>query len=163
MKDNLISLLMTKTAKYSPYIAFVLVLTTLVLSPFLNKIQFKLSLSDLLPENHSDVKELNELTDMVGGVGYVVGIIKANSEKETVKIAELTKAQIDKSSLVKTSFFEREDSFIADRLLYMKDTSDIDNLTSKLQGIVKQKKKKIFDLGLLDDDDSEKNDKKNDQ
>ncbi|MEI8347682.1 MAG: MMPL family transporter, partial [Pseudomonadota bacterium] len=132
-----------------------LLLAAVGLFPFLSQIELKLSLSDLLPAENPLVRDLEEMAEMAGGVGYLVGIINTEQKEEGLKIAHEFKKRIERNNQVRYAFYEREESFFFDKLLYLQGPQKTQEISDKISGLKKQKIKSAFDLGL--DEDEEKN------
>lgn len=114
-------------------------------------VELKLSLSDLLPENHPAVLKFNELTKIVGGVGFFTIILEANDGHSHLDIAPAIVSELRKDPLVRSVFFEREQRYFVDRLLYYMDLEKLKSLESNIEKGIFQAKSKVFDLGLWDD------------
>jgi uncharacterized protein len=126
--------------------------------PFLTQIQLKLSLSDLLPEKDPLVTELEELTELAGGVGYLVGIIEGENLEQNLLVAQEFKDKITRNPQVRYAFYEREESFFFDKLLYLQGPDKVREIEKKIKNLKKEKIKSAFDLGLDEEEEGVKDD-----
>src|SRR5688572_5493119 len=99
------------------FTVFFLILA-LVGSYFGAKVDLKLSLTDLLPENHPAVVKFEKLTEVVGGVGFFTIVLHSEDGKSHVEAAPKIVEALKKSDLVRGAYYHREQRFFADRLLY---------------------------------------------
>ncbi len=118
-------------------------------------IDLKLSLVDLLPQNHPGVVKFNKLTEIVGGVGYMEIVIHAEDGKSHLKIAPALVAEFKKSPMVRSAFFDREEHFFLTRALYYGDLSKLKDLQVKAEKGITKAKRKFFDLGIWGDEPKE--------
>ncbi len=139
--------------KFSPILTILLAILALVFSYFGSKVDLKLSLMDLLPPDHPAVVSFQKLTKVVGGVGYFTIVLKAEDGKSHLKIAPLIKKELQKSSLVRSVFYEREQRYFTDRLLYYLSISRLEELDRNLEKQIRYAKRKVLDLGLWDNQD----------
>jgi len=119
------------------------------------KVQLKLSLTDLLPDNHPAVLKFNKITEIIGGVGYLAIILEADDQKTHLEMAPKLVSDLSKSYLVKSVFYEREQRYFVDRLLYYMDVNQLQDLDKNIKNQIKSVKRKMFDLGLFDDEPKE--------
>jgi len=127
---------------------------------YATKVQLKLSLTDLLPENHPAVVKFEKLTEVVGGVGYLAVVLKAADEKSHLEAAPKIKAALEGNPLVRTVFCDREERFFVDRLLYYLDIGKLEDLDHNINAQVTSMRRKLFDLGLFDDENKPKEEPK---
>ena len=91
-------------------------------------VELKLSLADLLPKNHPAVVKLDKLTQIVGGVGFFTIILRADDGKSHLEAAPILIEKLRKDPLVRSAFFEREQRYFVDRLLYYMDVPKLESL-----------------------------------
>lgn len=115
-------------------------------------IELKLSLTDLLPQDHPAVVRFQKLTDVVGGVGYVEVLLEAEDGKSHLAIAPKVVEAVKRSPLVRNAFFEREERYFLDRALYYLTIPRLLDLEQKLDSGIKAAKRRLFDIGLWDDE-----------
>lgn len=115
-------------------------------------IELKLSLSDLLPQDHPTVQRFNQLTEIVGGVGYMEILLHAEDKESHLKIAPQLVEQMKATPLVRSAFFLREEYFFLSRALYYGDTKKLQELDDKVTSEIKTAKRKFFDIGLWEDE-----------
>ncbi|NDG25758.1 MAG: hypothetical protein EB120_01110, partial [Proteobacteria bacterium] len=126
-------------------------------------IQLKLSLTDLLPQNHPAVVKFEKLTDVVGGVGYFAMVLHAEDHKSHLEIAPSLTEELKKSDLVRSAFFHREQHYFTDRLLYYVDLPKLKELEENISKEITRLKRSTFDLGLWDEQESEKSEEKSEK
>lgn len=116
-----------------------------------SKVQLKLSLTDLLPDKHPAVVKFEKLTEVVGGVGYFTIILNADDGKSHLSVAPKVVAELKKSPLIRSVFFDREQRFFTDRLLYYSTLERLEKLDRNIDKEIKKARRKIIDLGLWED------------
>lgn len=120
-----------------------------------NDIELKLSLTDLLPQDHPSVVKFNKLTEIVGGVGYVEILLHAEDKEAHLKAAPHLVDAMKKSPLVRSAFFQREEHFFLTRALYYAKMDKLNELDSKVATDIRSAKRKFFDIGLWDEKEKE--------
>jgi predicted RND superfamily exporter protein len=123
-------------------------------------VQLKLSLTDLLPENHPAVVKFEKLTEVVGGVGYFAIVLHAEDGKSHLEAGPKITEALAKSELVRSAFFHREQRFFVDRLLYYIDLPKLEDLEQNIQKEITRMKRTTFDLGLWDEEEITKSEDK---
>lgn len=116
------------------------------------RIELKLSLTDLLPENHPAVTKFEKLTQVVGGVGYLIVVLNAEDRKSHLEVATQIIERLGRSELVRSAFFEREQKFFINRMLYYLDLADLQKLRETIKKQISSARRSAFDLGLWDDE-----------
>lgn len=119
-------------------------------------IELKLSLTDLLPQDHPSVQKFNKLTDIVGGVGYFEILLHAEDKESHLKIAPEIVNAMKASPLVRSAFFHREEHFFLTRALYYAEIPKLKELDEKVATEIKTAKRSFFDIGLWDDEEKAK-------
>jgi len=119
-------------------------------------VQLKLSLTDLLPENHPAVVKFEKLTEVVGGVGYFAVVLHAEDGKSHLEAAPQITEALSKSDLVRSAFYHREQRFFVDRLLYYIDLPKLKDLEKNIEKEITRMKRTTFDLGLWDEEETSK-------
>jgi predicted RND superfamily exporter protein len=121
-----------------------------------SSIQLKLSLTDLLPQNHPAVVKFEKLTEVVGGVGYFAMVLHSEDEKSHLEVAPKIVEAFKKSDLVRSVFYNREQHFFIDRLLYYVDLPKLKDLEKNISKEITRLKRTTFDLGLWEEEETEK-------
>lgn len=114
-------------------------------------VQLKLSLTDLLPEKHPAVVKFEKLTEVVGGVGYFAIVLHSEDGKSHLEIAPKVTEALTKSPLVRSAFYNREQRFFVDRLLYYIDLPKLKDLEQNIEKEITRMKRTTFDLGLWEE------------
>ena len=70
----------------APWVLLAIALLTLISFPFASELRLKANLIDLLPEDMASVRQLYELTDLVGGTSFLIAAIES-SDEETAREA----------------------------------------------------------------------------
>jgi hypothetical protein len=106
----------------------------------------RLSLADLLPETRESVKDLEAVSEEVGGVGYLIVLVgpTENPEKLLAPIAE----KLSGNKEIKYTFHEREAYLLRDKALYLLPEREFEDLLGAGRVILSQGKKGLIDLGL---------------
>jgi len=135
-------------------LALTLVLGTLagIGAYFGSRVDLKLSLTDLLPENHPAVVKFEKLTQVVGGVGYFAIVLHSEDGKSHLEVAPQITQKLAESSLVRSAFYHREQRFFVDRLLYYIDLAKLKDLEKNISQEITRIKRSAFDLGLWDEE-----------
>lgn len=123
-------------------------------------IELKLSLSDLLPQDHPTVIKFNKLTEIVGGVGYVEILLHADDKESHLKIADKIVEKMKTSPLVRSAFYLREEHFFLSRALYYAEMDKLKELDQKVAKDITAAKRKFFDIGLWDDEEKKEEEPK---
>ncbi|MBI4403649.1 MAG: MMPL family transporter [Deltaproteobacteria bacterium] len=118
-------------------------------------IELKLSLTDLLPQDHPSVQKFFKLTDVVGGVGYIEAVLHSEDKQSHLKVAPTIVEELKKNPLVRSAFYHREQHFFLTRSLYYADMAQLKNLESSVEKGIRKAKRQMFDIGLWDDDTAE--------
>lgn len=116
-------------------------------------IELKLSLMDLLPQDHPTVSKFNKLTEIVGGVGYVEILLHAEDTESHLKIADELVQKLKQSPLVRSAFYHREEHFFLSRALYYGEIDKLKDLDANVEREIKVARRKFFDLGLWDEEE----------
>lgn len=117
-----------------------------------SSIQLKLSLTDLLPQNHPAVVKFEKLTQVVGGVGYFAMVLHSEDETSHLEVAPKIVEAFKKSDLVRSVFYNREQHFFIDRLLYYVDLPKLKDLEKNISKEITRLKRNTFDLGLWEEE-----------
>jgi len=120
-----------------------------------SKVSLRLSLTDLLPENHPAVVKFEKLTKVVGGVGYLTVILEAADGKSHLEIVPRLVEALRGRDLVRSVFYHREERFFVDRMLYYLTPDRLRKLEKGIDDQVTQSRRKLFDIGLFEDDPKE--------
>ena len=123
-------------------------------------VQLKLSLTDLLPENHPAVVKFEKLTEVVGGVGYFAVVLHAEDGKSHLEAAPKITEALKSSDLVRSAFYHREQRFFVDRLLYYIDLPKLKDLEKNIEKEITRMKRTTFDLGLWDEEETKEPEEK---
>ena len=142
--------------QWSRPITIVLILVAALGYYWGSSIQLKLSLTDLLPENHPAVIKLNKLTEVVGGIGYLTIVLQAQDGKSHLAVAPEIVRKMKENRDVRSAFYHREQRFFVDRLLYYVDLSQLKELDSNIAKQIQSSRRKVFDLGLWDENEEKK-------
>lgn len=132
-----------------------LLLTLLALLGFYlgSGLTLKLSLTDLLPDNHPSVVKFNKITEIVGGVGYLSIVLTSDDGKSHLEIAPKLVEQMQTTRLIRSAFFQREEYFFSSRMLYYLELGGLGDLEKSIRDQITRHKRKAFDLGLWDEDE----------
>ncbi len=115
------------------------------------KLELKLSLTDLLPANHPSVVKFDKITEIVGGVGYLTVVLQSNDKQTHLKVLPTLVKELQASPLVRSAFFEREEYFFAGRMLYYVPVPELVKLDKTIRKNIRESRKKALDLGLWED------------
>ena len=115
-----------------------------------------LSLSNLLPEDNPSVLDMEEVSDDVGGVGYLmllIGPIKSPEQYLPAFATELRK-NIDN---IKYIFYEKERYLLKDKILYLLSKKEFRKLKKNAETLFRKGKTGFINLGLEDKDQQKRN------
>jgi len=106
----------------------------------------RLSLADLLPETRESVRDLQAVSQEVGGVGYLIVLVGPTDKPEAqlTKIAEAFK----KNPEIRYTFHEREEYALRDKALYLMPEKEFSELLDAGKLILNDGKSGMIDLGL---------------
>ena len=145
---------------WSPYITVTLLILSIVGAYLGSSIKLKLSLSDLLPADHPAVVKFEEITKVVGGVGYFSIILTAEDRKTHLASAPQLIEELKKSELVRDAFIRREQRFFVDRMLYYSTVAKLEEMDASVKREIRQARESVIDLGLWDDAEKSKKEEK---
>ncbi len=106
----------------------------------------RLSLADLLPEDRESVKDLEAVSQEVGGVGYLIVLVGPMESPE--KVLAPIAGKLRKNPEIKYTFHEREEYLLRDRALYLLPEREFNDLLDAGRIILNDGKKGMIDLGL---------------
>lgn len=118
-----------------------------------SSIDLKLSLTDLLPDKHPAVVKLEKLTEVVGGVGYLTIVLRAEDGVSHLKVAPVLVEELKSNKDIRSVFYHREQRFFVDRLLYYLETDKLKDLDKSIDTQMTSLRRKAFDIGLWDEDE----------
>lgn len=124
------------------------------------QVQLKLSLTDLLPDDHPSVVRFNKLTEVVGGVGFFTIVLSAEDGQSHLKVAPKIIEEMVKTPLIRNASFHREQRFFVDHMLYYMDVAKLEELEKDIAGQIQSSRRKVFDLGLFDEEGTPKQEPK---
>ncbi len=116
-------------------------------------VKLKLSLTDLLPDDHPAVVKFNKLTETVGGVGFFSIVLSAPDGKSHLEVAPKVLEALAKTPLLRNASYHREQRFFNDRLLYYVDVDRLKELDANIATTIKDSRRSFFDIGLYDTDE----------
>jgi uncharacterized protein len=119
-------------------------------------VELKLSLTDLLPDDHPAVVKFTKLTEVVGGVGFFTIVLSAEDGKSHIEAAPRVIEALLKTPLMKSASFEREKRFFVDRMLYYMTVDQLQDMQGNLSKQIAVARGKVFDLGLWEEEPKEK-------
>lgn len=98
------------------------------------KLKVNMDLSGLLSDKNPAVLEMNHVSDIVGGGGYLVVLVgpMASPEKKLANIAQ----QLKGLSHVKYTYFERETYLLKDKILYLLSKKEFRKLSEHAQTLL---------------------------
>ena len=116
-------------------------------------VDLRLSLTDLLPDDHPAVVKFHKLTEVVGGVGFFTVVLSSEDGKSHLEAAPKVIEELLKSPMLKSASYERERRFFVDRLLYYMTPEQLKEMQANLDKQIAVARGKVFDLGLWDEKD----------
>ncbi len=119
------------------------------------QLPIRLSLADLLPETRESVRDLQEVSKEVGGVGYLIVLLgpMENPEAQLPLVAE----ELGKNPDIRYTFHEREEYSLRSKALYLMSEADFEGVLEAGRVILNDGKKGMLDLGLESDQDRRQN------
>ena len=106
----------------------------------------RLSLADLLPETRESVKDLQAVSQEVGGVGYLIVLVGPTEQPE--KLLAPMAAKLAANPEIRYTFHEREEYVLRDKALYLMPEREFEQLLDAGRVILNDGKKGMIDLGL---------------
>lgn len=117
-----------------------------------------LSLSNLLPEENLAVKDMNAVSDDIGGVGHLM-VLLGPMEKPEQYLKEIAdQARLNKQ--VKYVFYHTEEHLLEDKSLYILEKKEFKKLRKNAKILFDKGKSSMMNFGLEDESDREDNIKK---
>lgn len=131
-----------------PVIALILSIWGAVQAP---KLKVNMDLSGLLSDSNRAVVEMNHVSEMVGGGGYLIALVGpiASPEKRLPLISEALKSVPH----IKYSYFERETYAFRDKALFLISKKEFKQLSTHAQTLLTDEKVDTTGLGLFDEGD----------
>ncbi len=132
-----------------PIIALILSIWGAVQAP---KLKVNMDLSGLLSDSNPAVVEMNHVSEIVGGGGYLIALVgpMASPEKKLPLIAEALKD----IPHIKYSYFERETYSLKDKALYLISKKEFKKLNEHAATLFSDKKVDTTGLDLFDEGDN---------
>lgn len=115
-------------------------------------VDLRLSLTDLLPDDHPAVVKFTKLTEVVGGVGFFTVVLSAEDGKSHLEAAPKVVEELMKTPLMKAASYEREKRYFVDRMLYYMTIDQLQDMQGNLDKQIAVARGKVFDLGLWDEE-----------
>lgn len=133
-----------------PFFALILSVFGALQAP---KLKVNMDLSGLLSDENQAVREMNHVSSIVGGGGYLIGLVGpvASPEKYLPVIADTIKDHPH----IKYSFYERETYQLKDKSLYLLSKKEFKDLNLHAKVLFEEKKVDTTGLGLFDEEMSE--------
>jgi predicted RND superfamily exporter protein len=120
------------------------------------QLPINLSLSKLLPEHNPSVKEMDDVSEDVGGVGHLMLLIGPIDEPESY-LGPLSKSIEKEVEDIKYLFFEKERYQMKNRMLYLLDKKEFRKLRKNARILFKKGESGFINLGLEDEEQKKKN------
>ncbi len=117
------------------------------------KLSVNMDLSGLLSDTNPAVVEMNHVSEMVGGGGYLITLVGpiSSPEKYLPKIAEAVR----NIPHVKYTYFERETYALKDKALYLVTKKEFKKMAEHAQVLFGKKKVDSTGLNLFDEDEGD--------
>lgn len=130
-----------------PFIALILSVFGVLQAP---KLKVNMDLSGLLSDENQAVREMNHVSSIVGGAGYLIGLVGpiSSPEKYLPVISEVVKDH----PRIKYSFYERETYQLKDKALYLLSKKEFKDLNLHAKVLFDETKIDTTGLGLFDED-----------
>jgi len=121
------------------------------------KLKVNMDLSGLLSDTNKTVIEMNHVSDIVGGGGYLIMLVgpMASPEKKLEKISTSLKDLPD----IKFSYYERETYSLRDKVLYVLPKKEFKKLATHAETLFSHKPVDETGLDLFDETDKNENEK----
>ncbi|NOT80149.1 MAG: MMPL family transporter [Bacteriovoracaceae bacterium] len=132
-----------------PIIAIILSVWGAIQAP---KLKVNMDLSGLLSDKNPAVVEMNHVSEIVGGGGYLIALIGpiASPEKKLPKIVEAIK----NVPQIRYSYFERETYLLRDKALFLLSKREFRELNEHAQVLFSDEKIDTTGLDLFDEGDN---------
>lgn len=116
-----------------------------------SKLKVNMDLSGLLSDSNPAVVEMNHVSDMVGGGGYLIALVGPMVSPEKV-LPQITETLKDVPR-IKYSYFERETYSLKDKALFLISKKEFKQMLTNAQVLFSDKKVDTTGLDLFDDGD----------
>lgn len=116
------------------------------------KLKVNMDLSGLLSDSNPAVMEMNHVSDIVGGGGYLIALIGPMSSPE--KKLPLLSDSLKAIPRIKYSYYERETYTLKDKALYLLSKRDFKKLNEHAATLFTDKKIDTTGLDLFDEGDN---------
>lgn len=122
------------------------------------KLKVNMDLSGLLSDTNPAVVEMNHVSDMVGGGGYLIALVgpMASPEKSLPQITEALKGV----PRIKYSYYERETYSLKDKALFLISKKEFKQMSQYAQVLLSDKKVDTTGLDLFGDGENSEDDVK---
>jgi predicted RND superfamily exporter protein len=117
------------------------------------KLKVNMDLSGLLSDTNPAVVEMNHVSEIVGGGGYVIALVGPMTSPEKV-LPEMSR-EIQKLPNIKYSYFERETYSLKDKALFLISKKEFKQLSQHAQVLLTDKRVDSTGLDLFGDGDNE--------
>lgn len=133
-----------------PVIAIILSIWGGIQAP---KLKVNMDLSGLLSDSNPAVIEMNHVSEIVGGGGYVIALIGPMSSPE--KLLPDVARVMEKVPRIKYAYYERETFHLKDKALYLISKKEFKQMSQHAQVLLTDKRVDNTGLDLFGDGDSE--------
>lgn len=116
-----------------------------------SKLKVNMDLSGLLSDSNPAVMEMNHVSDIVGGGGYLIALVGPMVSPEKV-LPQITETLKDVPR-IKYSYFERETYSLKDKALFLISKKEFKQMLTNAQVLFSDKKVDTTGLDLFDDGD----------
>ena len=117
-----------------------------------SKLKVNMDLSGLLSDTNPAVVEMNHVSEMVGGGGYLITLIGPMVSPEK-KLPEITEA-LKKVPRIKYSYYERETYALKDKALFIISKKEFNQMSQYAQSLFSDKKIDNTGLDLFEEGDN---------
>lgn len=147
--------LLSQHPKYT--LLFAIILTIVSLWSALH-LQVKSSLIELLPSDQPSVKNLEEISEKIGGIGYLIIAVEGDSVAEMARFGDSLYARIKDMPEIRFIYYKNDLDFIKQHALLYLSISDLLKIEEELEARIDKEKAKLnpFYFDLLDDEETSK-------
>jgi predicted RND superfamily exporter protein len=117
------------------------------------KLKVNMDLSGLLSDSNPAVVEMNHVSEMVGGGGYLIALVGPMSSPEKV-LPKISKA-VQKIPSIKYSYFERETYLLKEKALFLISKKEFKQMSQHAQLLLSNEKVDTTGLDLFDEGNNE--------
>jgi len=132
-----------------PLVIFLTILLILGLSLWqVQKLKINFNQIELIPQNLQSIKSSKEMMKMLGGVGYMLLVLKGNDMDHVKRVSDDLAPRINALPEIRGIAYKKDFSFVFNRVAYYAKTEDLEEGFQRVRKLIKQTLKDSLGFSL---------------